>query len=209
VEARRCVCHILAKLWGPFHPTAVSCYADLLRREGSRNSLHSLRNLIVQGERLLGQDDRRLLRIRYAYGAALHDQALYSEAVEILEGVLSAFRKTSDCGFEANTLGLLAKSYYQVGDIHTAELRIRNRYMNPSANPRQSILLTRRSIQLSQLITKIRYSSDPNILGLKANLLAWLLEWGRNSEAEILKREIDSGLGNDDLEVKTADTCGV
>jgi len=59
-----------------------------------------------------------------------------------------------------------------------------------------------RSIQLSQLTTKIRYSSDPNILGLKTTLQAWLLEWGQNSEAEILKREIDNGLWNDDLEVQ-------
>jgi tetratricopeptide (TPR) repeat protein len=185
IQARLCVSASLADLWGVFHPTVLRCYMDTLRRERSINSLNRLRDLKVQAEQMLSKDDRRILRLKYAYGAALHDFGRHAEAVEALQDCLQHSLRTGSTSLASNSHAKIGQAYHKLGCNREAELNVR------------------KSIDLA--IVDKAYNLLP---GLKTLLRIWYAEWGREDEAEKVKDEIDEQLGPDDVSVGIVSEVG-
>jgi len=184
-EAWRCICDTLAGSFGQFDRTTVAYYTHYIRRVYRADGTPQIHNLLIQGQKELGQYDVALLDIKNAYGNILSSQGRTAEAITLMEEALIGYKKIGYHWMIFASLYLISCCRYDLGHKYEAESKLRE------------------AIKVSELShTKF----DSTILRLKGKLEQWLREWGRVSEAEAVKAELDERLGPDDIDLEEGKT---
>ena len=125
IQAWRCLSDMFISLLGQFDTTVLGCYTTYINARDVLNGPHLLRCLLVRREQL-DKFDNRLFNNKYSIGYALWNQRQYTEAIEVVEGILAYLRS-----FEAEDLlvvgvfELLSLCQYSLGHQKDAESKLR------------------------------------------------------------------------------------
>ncbi|KIN03326.1 hypothetical protein OIDMADRAFT_51293 [Oidiodendron maius Zn] len=178
-QAWRCISDKFTSSLGQFHPTVVQCYARYLNSPCMSNGPQLLHCLLVQGEQEFDRFDERLSYIKYSYGNALYKQRRYTEAIEVLEGILIYLRPSGRQEPRViDMLELVSQCQYFLDHKEDAESNLRGAI---------------------KMAAKYYGENNALVLDLKTYLRSWLQEWGRETELDVLRAEIYEFLGPDDI----------
>jgi hypothetical protein len=184
MQAWRCISDQFTNVLGQFHPTALECYLDYITDGWVSNDFQLLRGLLIRTEEERGKFDTTRLHVKHIYGRALCIQEQYAESIEVEEDVLVTLREIGNKPTSfIFVFELLSLCHYHLGHEDNAEFTIREGIEKAVEG----------------------YGKDhPITLRFMNRLKIWLRQWGRETESEILKAEIDKLLGPDDIELNDA-----
>ena len=172
-EAFKCSNEALEHHVGQFHLDSLASYVRYINVQFDSTTIHKLvLDLLENAEQEYENSDSRISSLRGEYAWCLYRQKRYTEAVDIIN---SEFVPSRDFW----KLEILAKCFYQLGQTHQAEMKIRE------------------AIESAEQIV---VRNHPIKLDLMVSLSDWLPEWGRVDESNQLKGEITSLIEPDDID---------
>ena len=177
----QCILEVFEQELGLFNLTTLRCRTTFITRTYSRDLVgaeRQLRELLLGCKQHYGTSDLRYLEIMHSLVHSLYMQEQYTE-VEILgEELLKRAQEGRAILYKVFALEVSAYAQCMLDKVHLAE-----------KNMREAIEILTRQYGRQQQRT-IRY---------KSTLEAWLREWGRDSEADELRKDVVEWIGPDEL----------